>query len=161
MLAVSPGRARVVALALGVGAVSLVGTHFAALHQPGMRPLDALGLALLLVGPTALLVRRRWPVAVLATAVAAMVIYRGLGYPLGPVYLASFVALISAVSLGHRWSSVAVAAAGGVVTVGWLALQNPGQALPWGGIGAVTAWLAAVIAAAELWRARKQRLAQD
>ncbi|MFY9807416.1 MAG: hypothetical protein WAK86_09135, partial [Pseudonocardiaceae bacterium] len=146
MLAVSPGRARVVALALGVGAVSLVGTHFAALHQPGMRPLDALGLALLLVGPTALLVRRRWPVAVLATAVAAMVIYRGLRYPLGPVYLASFVALISAVALGHRWSSVAVTAAGGLVTVGWLALQNPGQALPWGGIGAVTAWLTAVIA---------------
>lgn len=161
VLAVSTGRARVVALALGVGMVSLVGTHFAALNQRGMRPLDALGIALLLFGPAVLLVRRRWPVPVLATAVAAMVIYRGLGYPLGPVYLASFVALLSAVVLGHRWSSVAVVAAGGVATIGWLALQNPGHPLPWSGIGAVTAWLAAVIAAAELWRARKQRLAQD
>jgi signal transduction histidine kinase len=148
-------------VALGVGAVSLVGTHFAALNQPGVRPLDTLGIALLLVGPAALLVRRRWPVAVLVTASAAMVIYRGVGYPLGPVYLASFVALVSAVSFGHRWSSVAVIATGGVVSVGWLALQNPGHQIPWGGIGAVTAWLAVVIAAAELWRARKERLAQD
>jgi DNA-binding NarL/FixJ family response regulator/signal transduction histidine kinase len=126
-----------------------------------MRPLDALGIVLLLVGPAALLARRRWPVAVLATAAAAMVIYRGLEYPIGPVYLAGFVALVSAVALGHRWPSVAVVAAGGAVSVGWLALQSPGQQLPWGGIGAVTAWLAVVIAAAELWRARKQRLAQD
>ena len=161
VLAVSTGRARVVALAFGVGMASLVGTHFAALHQPGMRPLDPLGIALLLVGPVALLIHRRWPVTVLATAVTAMVIYRGLRYPLGPVYLASFVALISAVALGHRWSAVAVAAAGGAVTVGWLALQNPDHPLPWGGIGAVTAWLTAVIAAAELWRARNQRRAQD
>ena len=45
--------------------------------------------------------------------------------------------------------------------VGWLALQNPDHPLPWGGIGAVTAWLTAVIAAAELWRARNQGRAQD
>ncbi|MDQ3763889.1 MAG: histidine kinase [Actinomycetota bacterium] len=161
MLAVWPVRARDVAVAVGIAAFTLAGTHFAALDQPEARPLDALGIALLAVGPAALLARRHWPVAVLATAVAAMVPYRGLGYPLGPIYLASIVALVSAVVRGHRWSSIAVVAAGGVASVGWLALQNPGQQLPWGGIGAVTAWLTALIAAAELWRARKQRLAQD
>ena len=55
VLAVSPGRARVVAVALGIGAESVIGTHFAALDQPGMRPLDALGRTLLLIGPAALL----------------------------------------------------------------------------------------------------------
>ena len=161
VLAVSSGRSRIVAVALGIGAVSLVGTHFAALGQPGMRPLDALGITLLLIGPAALLARRRWPVAVLATVTAAALTYRGLGYPIGPVYLASVVALVSAIALGHRWASIAIAATGGVASVGWLALHNPGHQIPWGGVGAATAWLTAVIAAAELWRARTQRMAQD
>ncbi|MGH3787047.1 MAG: sensor histidine kinase [Pseudonocardiaceae bacterium] len=161
MVVVWPGRTRDVALAVGVGVFSLVGMHFAALDQPAARPLDALGIALLAIGPAALLVRRRWPVAVLATAVAAMVSYRGLDYPLGPFFLAGIVALVTAVARGRRWPAVAVIATGGVVSVGWLALGNPGEPLPWAGIGAGAAWLAALIAAAELWRGRKQRLAQD
>jgi signal transduction histidine kinase len=161
VLGVRPRRACDIAVALVVGVVTVVGTRFAALDQPQARPLDMLGIALLVVGSAALLARRRWPVAVLATAVAAMLSFRGLGYPVGPVFLASFVALVTAVARGHRWPSVAVIAAGGMASIGWYALNNPGEQLPWGGIGAVAAWLAALIAVAELWRARKQRLAQD
>lgn len=161
MLAVRQSRIRDGVIALVIGFISLVGTHFAALGQPGTRPLGALGVGLLVAGPAALIVRRRWPVWVLATVTAAMVTYRGLGYPMGPVYLASIVALVSAMVAGHRWSSIAIVAAGGVASIGWIAARNPGQPLPWAGIGAATAWLTALVAAAELWRARKQRLAQD
>lgn len=161
MLAVWQGRIRDVAVALAVGFISLVGTHFAALGQPGARPLGALGVGLLVTGPAALVLRRYWPVWVLATVTAAMVIYRGLEYPMGPVYLASVVALVGAVVAGHRWVAIGIIAAGGVASIGWHAVQHPGQSLPWVSIGALTAWLAAIIAAAELWRARQQRLAQD
>ena len=161
MLGGWPGRTRDVAVAFVIGVVTLAGTRFAALDQPDARPLDMLGIALLAVGPAALLLRRRWPVAVLAVSATAMVPYRGLEYPLGPIYLASIVALVTAVARGHRWPSVAVVAAGGLASIGWYALNNPGEPLPWVGIAAVTAWLAALIAAGELWRARKQRLAQD
>ena len=55
-----------VVLPLAVGAFSVVGTFGASRGQPFARPLDALGIALLLAGAAALVLRRRYPAEVLA-----------------------------------------------------------------------------------------------
>src|ERR671914_28659 len=89
-------------LPLAVGAFTVVGTFRAAEAQPFARPLDALGVALLLAGAVALVVRRRYPAGVLGVAAAAVWVYLGLDYPYGPVFLAGLVAMCSAVISRHR-----------------------------------------------------------
>ena len=76
-------------VALGVAFFQLMSTVLAVHHrsQPGRRPLDALGVALLLAGPLALVVRRRFPVAVLEIAFATTLAYVVIGYRLGPIWL--------------------------------------------------------------------------
>ncbi len=149
-----------IALPLAVGAFTVIGSTFASRGQPDMRPLDALGIALLLVGPAALGVRRWQPVAALAVAAAALVAYLGAGYPFGPVFLASVVALCVAVTAGHRLAAYIITGLtfAGVLLVHLIA--HPSQPFPLTGAAGALAWLVAVIAAAEGWRARRERIAQ-
>ena len=139
--------------------ITLVGTRFAALGQPTARPFDALGVALLVVGPMALVGRRRFPSAVLVGAVAAAVAYLGAGYPFGPVFLAPLVALCSAVLSGRRSAAYVTTAVAVPALTAVHMLRNPG-ALPLAGTAAWVAALAAVIAACEGFRARRGRLVQ-
>ena len=84
-----------VLLAVGVGLVqvlSLVVSERVG-RSPDWRAPDALAWLLLAVGPVALLVRRRWPLAVLAVTVAAGMAYAARTYPEGPSQLAVFPAL--------------------------------------------------------------------
>src|SRR3954454_14309967 len=82
-----------VAIAAVVGLVQFGGTHFAAGHdQPGRYSWDALGVGLLLVGPVALIFRRRWPRSVLALVLASTLAYWIIGYVRGPVFFALIVA---------------------------------------------------------------------
>ena len=53
-------------------------------------------------GPAALIVRRRWPVAVLMVAFATTFSYLLLGYPGGPFWMALIVAFGTALVFGHR-----------------------------------------------------------
>ena len=57
--------------------------------------LDALGIALLVVGPLALPLRRRSPWAVVALALVAGIVYFSLGYPGAAIFAAVVVALVS------------------------------------------------------------------
>jgi len=59
---VPPGWPTDVAVALSTGALQVVFTLLASRHLGGRLPLDALGLALLVAGPVALLGRRRWQI---------------------------------------------------------------------------------------------------
>ena len=90
-------------LAVVIAIVELAGSHFATRGHPNATPLDAGGYLLLVAGPAALLVRRRWPAQVLLTVFAVTFAYRMLGYPAGPVYLAPAIAYFSAVGAGRRW----------------------------------------------------------
>jgi signal transduction histidine kinase len=147
-------------LPLAVGAFTVVGTFRAAEGQPFARPLDALGVALLLAGAVALVVRRRYPAGVLGVAAAAVWVYLALDYPYGPVFLAGLVAMCSAVVSGHRRSAYLVT---GVAFSALLVLhlvRNPGEAPPLFGAGGWLSSLAIVIAVCEWWRARRERLAQ-
>lgn len=148
------------ALPLAVGGFTVVGTTFASHGQPMARPLDALGYALLLAGPAALGVRRVQPVLAFGLAAAALAIYLGTGYPAGPVFLAPVVALCFTISAGRRLAAYTIAGAC-FAAVGLIHLTaHPGQPFSLTGMAGALAWLIAVIAASEGWRARRERLAQ-
>jgi signal transduction histidine kinase len=147
--------ARLVVPALAAGAVQLGGSIGAAVHQPAARPLDPLAVVLLLIGPIALLARRRMPVAALVINCLVVLLYLGIGYPFGPVVLALVIALVNAVLRDHRPAAWGVAAAGyvGLATIGWVRYGTPG----WLPLSAAAAWLLVVLTAAELGRARLER----
>jgi signal transduction histidine kinase len=149
-----------VALPLAVGAFTVIGTTFASQGQPLARPLDALGNALLLVGPAALGVRRVQPVFAFGVAAVAAIVYLGLGYPFGPVTLAPLIALCYAVTAGHRLAAYALAGIAFSAVVLVRGVTHSSEPLSLTGVAGGLAWLVAVIAAAELWRARRERIAQ-
>jgi hypothetical protein len=140
------------------GVVQLVGTSFAAQHQPARRPLDALGYALLAAGPAATLGRRRHPVAVLAVVFVLTRLYLALDYPEGPIYLALIVAFFTTMLAGHRLVGWLVLAAG-YVTFLWLDPllgRGPAPSLLEG--TALAAWLLVLGGSAEIVRVRRAYL---
>ncbi|MDC2955087.1 sensor histidine kinase [Streptomyces gilvifuscus] len=146
----------------------LFGSHFAAHRQHGERAdLDVLAWALLLVASGLLLWRRRYPVAVVFGTAGAVLVYLGAGYPYGPVFLTVVVACFSAVVAGHRkaaWGAVGMLWAGHVLVAHWLYRWLPPAGDPaasWAQEGGIAAWVAAVVALAELARARREQWARD
>ncbi|MER5450791.1 sensor histidine kinase [Streptomyces sp. NPDC002764] len=146
----------------------LFGSHFAAHRQHGERAaLDVFAWALLLVASGLLLWRRRYPVAVAFGTAAATVVYLGAGYPYGPVFLTVVVACFSAVVAGHRkaaWGAVGMLWAGHVLVAHWLYRWLPPAGDPpasWAQEGVIAAWVAAVVALAELARARREQWARE
>ncbi|MGA2927721.1 MAG: sensor histidine kinase [Solirubrobacteraceae bacterium] len=122
--------------------------------------LDAGAYALLGLGPLALVLRRRFPRAVLAFVFAVTAGYVARGYLLGPNFLSLGFAIVSAAFAGER---VLALAAGGA---GWLLFLG----LPWalGHSGAprvlaalaIAAWLLVALASVEGMRGRQERFAQ-
>jgi signal transduction histidine kinase len=148
-----------------VTAVLQVGiTVVAGRHQPEAGPLDALGVALLLVGPAALLIRLSRPVLALGVAFAASMTYWLIDYPRGPAFLALGVAFVTARLRGHRnvaWASLAA----GYVLTAWVApaLVEDGPWPSWGAVAGLAAWLLALGAVTELaytWIQRSAERAQ-
>jgi signal transduction histidine kinase len=126
---------------------------------PLQRPLDALGIVLIVVGPLFLLVRRALPREVLVGCAVVLLVYLGLGYAFGPVVVPSLIALAEAIRAGYRRFAYAVT----VAAVGLALLVQAtlrGGVVSWEGTGLLLAWLAAYVAGCELWRARAERLAQ-
>ena len=124
-----------------------------------LRPLDALGVLLIVLGPLFLLVRRALPREVLVGCAVVLVVYLGLGYPFGPVAVPSLIALAQAVQEGHRRFAYSVTAA--TVALGLLLQATVrGGVVSWEATLALLAWLCAYVAGCELWRARHERRAQ-
>jgi signal transduction histidine kinase len=103
-----------------------------------LRPLadlGHLGYVLLVAGGAVVAVRRRWPVAVFATAALTSLAYYALDFPDGPGWLGLFVALYTLTALGDGRRSLLTAGAGiAVLTVGWLtsaADVEPPAAIGW------------------------------
>src|SRR5215216_2806135 len=88
--------------ALALAALEVVGSHGAAENQTDRKGIDALALVLILLGPAALAFRDRWPLLAVAVTLGSTVVYLGLGYPYGPIFLGVIVALGYAVLAGRR-----------------------------------------------------------
>jgi signal transduction histidine kinase len=146
-------------VAVVVGFVQVVATVLAAHHraQPGRRPLDALGVVLLLAGPAALAVRRRFPVAVLEVTFGSTLAYVVIGYHLGPIFLGLIVAYVNAAWRGRRWAAWATLAAGWAGFL-WLPHWFGRDRAPIGQeVLGLAAWLLVLAALAEVVKVRRER----
>jgi signal transduction histidine kinase len=100
------------ALAVGIANLLTAGvSNTAGIGRTPWRALDALGYLLLLLGPLALVFRRRWPLGVLAAAMAVSFAYSARTYPEGGTGFTGFVALYTvAVHEERRWLVAAATA---------------------------------------------------
>jgi signal transduction histidine kinase len=146
-----------VVLAAFVGFLQVAITLSIAHSQEGREGIDAIAVALLLTGPAALAFHSRAPLAVLAVAMAAAVVYWSLDYPRGPIVLAPIAAFFTAVIAGWRWTAWGLLVAGGVgliylpSVVGDAATPTPSKAI------ALSVWLFLLIAAGEIARAKEEK----
>ncbi len=146
------------AVALLVGAIEIVGTHFAGQNQPDHRALDAVALALLAAGAAALVFRRQYPGLVLIFAVGTTLLYVLLDYPKGPNFLAMTIAFFTAVMQGRRLIAWAVLAAE-FVLFPWLPYVLGNAPAPTStGIFGLAGWLLVLATVAELAHIRQQRI---
>ncbi|HEX2046728.1 MAG TPA: sensor histidine kinase [Acidimicrobiales bacterium] len=142
------------ALAFAIAAVQVAGTFLTGRHQPEREPFDVLAGLLLAAGPATLVVRRRFPAAVLGWALVTTFLYLALGYPRGPVFFALIAAFFTAALAGRRrvaWASLAV----GYVSFLWLVDRGDPPSLA-AALG-LLAWLIALATAAEVVRGRRDR----
>jgi signal transduction histidine kinase len=145
------------ALAAGLAAFVTLGTYFASHDQPAHRPFDIGTIALIMVAAGALAARRRYPVAVLTVVFGATLVYFGIGYANGPIWLTLITAYVTAVFLGHRVAAAIIAAAG-FLGFPWLDyLVRDGQAPSLAFLTGLAAWLLVLLGAAEIVRIRRER----
>jgi signal transduction histidine kinase len=143
-----------------VGFVAVGGSAFASRALWGFRPLDWVGVLLLLVGPVALVFRRANRPVALAVTAAATVLWFLLGYAFGPVFLPLLVVLASTILNGHRRAAYPIIGATFVVLVAFHLIRTGGAPAIWSGSAFWLAVLTAVIAGSEGLRARRERAAQ-
>lgn len=142
---------------IALAAFQLIGTYFAGRDQPDRTELDALGYTLLVAGPAVLVLRRNFPVPVLAAVATIVLGYLAIGYPYGPIFLSLVVAMFSAVLSGHRRAAWLTA---GLAFAAYAALTS--TVLPERGsvllhLAGVLAWLLVVVGIAEMARIRRER----
>jgi hypothetical protein len=155
---VPPGWPSDVAVAASTGVLQVALTVGASQNLRGRLPLDALGYALLVAGPVALLGRRRWPLATLAVVAALTVVFYALGYPFGPAWLALLVAFWTAGTGGQRLAAWLTAALAIPAFVALTALFDRTPVPTAGGLVAHLGWLLVVLVAAEVVRVRRERV---
>jgi signal transduction histidine kinase len=152
-----------VRLAVVIASIQVAGTIVYSDGEPSRWAFDAFAYMLLVVGPVALLFRRRWPEATLVVAFAAAAAYAASGYPRGPAGFPAFAfALVSAIMMGRH------AFAWGVLVVAfpafmWLPSLSPDEdeaTLTPLEAAEILAWLPLVAAAAEIARIRGKHRAE-
>jgi signal transduction histidine kinase len=145
-----------------LGAVALAffqtgGTIGASRNQTGDRGIDALTIAITVLGPLSLILLRRWPREVMAFVSAITIVYLLRDYAYGPVFACLAIATVSTVVLGHRlaaWLGL------GAVLLGSFVALLPAfrdQSWSWGWFSGVLAWGLLVLAVGELLRSRRER----
>lgn len=158
-----PDRAwwfRQVVLAAAVAAFEVLITLVASHNQPERESLDVLAVTLLVAGAAALPFRRRHPVGVMLFAEATTITYWVLGYAGGPIFLAMIIAYFQVALSGRR------AVAWVILVTGFAAFAL----LPWlvgdeqrpelGALLGATAWMLVIGTAAEIFRNRRERVAE-
>ncbi|MFJ9942680.1 sensor histidine kinase [Streptomyces erythrochromogenes] len=153
--------------ALLVALFTQVGAGWAAHAQSGRVALDGFARLLLLLGPALLVVRHRYPAAVVYGVSVVTLVYVACGYPYGPVFLSLALACFAAVVAGRRraaWGAVGLLWAGHLLIGHWLYRWLPPAGdgpTPWAQEVGVTAWVLAVLAVSELVRVRREQWARE
>ncbi|CAM5326608.1 histidine kinase OS=Streptomyces glaucescens OX=1907 GN=SGLAU_03875 PE=4 SV=1 [Streptomyces glaucescens] len=166
------GAAGPVAVAHGTALLTafvLLGSQFRSARPGGRagRPSTPSHAVLLLVAAGQLLWRHRHPRAVVFGTAATVAVYLGAGYPYGPVLLTVAVACFGAVVAGHRkaaWAALGTLWAAHVLVAHWLYRWLPpsGDApASWAREAVVATWVVAIVALAELARARREQWARE
>ncbi|MER6992555.1 histidine kinase [Saccharopolyspora hirsuta] len=149
------------ALAVAITLVGLVGTTIAnRWSETALRPLDALGLALVAAAGLSL-VLRRWQPEITAGAVALLTsAYLVLGYTYGPILLSLLVAVYSLAR--HRPLATSVPVALGVLAVLLVHVFTTSSGLP-GLLGVIpgSAWVAVPFAVGSVVRVQREAVARD
>ncbi len=153
-----------VLVALVIAVVQVAGTiAYSHDEPPSPWTFDAFAGVLLIAGPVALLVRRRWPAATLVVAFAAAAGYTAGGYPRGPAGLPAFAfAMVSAIMMGRRafaWR-VLVVAYPAFTLLPSLLPDEVEKARGLADAAANLLWLPLVGAATEIARSRLERRAE-
>lgn len=140
-------------LAGGVAVIQLAIGWVLDLRQPGADPLDALGTALLIAGPVALVLRRFHPLPVMYTVFAVAIAYPLLGHHYLPALAAPAAAFLSATAAprAQTYPAVPVAYLLMVWPLPWLLGREPDG---WQALGAL-GWAVALVGAAEMLRLRR------
>jgi signal transduction histidine kinase len=145
-------------LALIVGIIAIVGTHFAGQNQPDHRALDAVALALLAAGAAALVFRRQYPGWVLIFANGITLLYLLLDYPKGPNFLTTLIAFFTAVMQDRRPIAWTVLAAE-FVLFPWMPYLLGSEPAPTSAeTFGLAGWLLVLATVAEIARIRQQRI---
>jgi hypothetical protein len=146
------------AIAVVVIAIQVGGTYGYASRHPGPATAGIAAYLLLAVGGAALIVRRRYPVGVLAVTLA-VAIWPGEAAQTGVVWLALIVAFFTAVQARQRAAAIASLVVGYVSSVWppWL-IGTRGHATVGFAVG-LAVFLLLLLAVAEVIRARGQRTA--
>lgn len=135
-----PALAQDVSLALFITVMQVVGVKGAsesedAVAARALSELASLGYLLLIASGLALVVRRRWPVAVFVFVALASLVYFGLGFPDGPGWIALFVSLYTVTAHGDGRRSLVIAGVGiAALATAWLVASadvEPRAALGW------------------------------
>jgi serine phosphatase RsbU (regulator of sigma subunit) len=101
---------RTIDVGLAVAVAVAVTIAILVAREPGARPVDAISYALGLTVAALVVVRRRWPLGVLAASFVVMQAYFVLDYPGISAAVALAVAMYTAVAAGHlRWSLLVAA----------------------------------------------------
>ncbi len=145
-----------------LGAVALAffqtgGTIGASRNQTGDRGIDALAIAIAVLGPLSLILLRRWPQQVMGFVSGITVLYLLRDYAYGPVFACLAIATVSTIVLGHRlaaWLGLGTALLGSFVAVLPAFRDQPWS---WGWFSGVLAWGLLVLAVGELLRSRRER----
>jgi signal transduction histidine kinase len=146
--------------AVVIGVLVAVTSDAARDGQEGVRAMDTLGVVMVLAGSAGLAVRRRWPGAALAVALAVTLAFLEAGYPYGPIFLLSGVAMYSVAAWrGTRYTKVA-ALATVVVHVTWALLFEEDAEGPLVAIIGSSAWIAAAVGAGVAVRLRREAVAR-
>jgi signal transduction histidine kinase len=147
-------------LAVGLGIFVTVGTYFASQGEHVARPFDAGTVALIAIASVTIAFRRRSPVPVLLIVFGTVLVYAGLGYANGPMWLFMVVAFLNAVLRGYRIPAAIVAFLGFLIFP-WLDhLLRDGQSPSFASLAALAAWLLVLLGVGEAVRLRRERAAE-
>jgi len=140
--------------------VEIVGT-FGASSNSDRYDVSPLSLMLVVVGPLALLVHRRWPIGVAAVTLGTSALYLALGYAYGPVFLSVVFGLYWAVQSGRRTAAFAVAGLGYTGYVVASVIDPFADGLDAVRLALVAGWMAVLLALSELARVKRAEIGRD